>query len=181
MKNEYLNKNLYGFTYVRENIEIIINSVIAFFVPFLIGHPQLLVGVIINFLLIRSAYYTSFKKTLPIIILPSFAVFFRGMMFGNLTSQMIYLIPFVIAGNFILVFLSKQYFKNKKGILLNSFTGILIKVGVIFAGTILVYVLGLVPIFFLQTMASLQILTAIIALAMFYATYTANKKLKVKV
>jgi len=42
-------------------------------------------------------------------------------------------------------------------------------------------VLGLVPIFFLQTMASLQILTAIIALAMFYATYTANKKLKVKV
>jgi len=181
MKNGYLNKNLYGFTYARENIEIIINSVIAFFVPFLIGHPQLLVGVIINFLLIRSAYYTSFKKTLPIIILPSFAVFFRGMMFGNLTAQLIYLIPFIIAGNFILVFLSKQYFKNKKGILFNSFAGILIKVGVIFVGTILVYVLGLVPIFFLQTMASLQILTAIIALTMFYATYTANKKLKVKV
>ncbi len=177
----YLNKNLYKFNYVRENIEVIINSVIAFFVPFLIGHPQLLVGVIVNFMLIRSAYYTSLKKTLPVIILPSLAVFFRGMMFGNLTSQLIYLIPFIILGNFVLVFMSKMYFKKNKNLLGHSLKGILIKVAIIFAGTMLVYSLGFVPLFFLQTMASLQVITAIIALALFYGNVKLNKLSKLKV
>jgi hypothetical protein len=178
---EYLNKNLYKFNYARENIDVVINSVIAFFVPFLIGYPQLVVGIIINFMLIRSAYYSSLKKTLPVIILPSLAVFFRGMMFGNLTSQLLYLVPFIILGNFTLVFLSKQYFKNNKNILTNSLKGIIVKVAIIFAGTILVYALGLVPIFFLQTMASLQIVTALIALALFYGNVKLNKKLKFNV
>lgn len=178
---EYLNKNLYNFNYVRENIDVVINSVIAFFVPFLIGHPQIIVGVIINFMLIRSAYYSSLKKTLPVIILPSLAVFFRGMMFGNLTSQLIYLIPFIIIGNFVLVFLSKQYFKKNKNLLGHSLKGILIKVVIIFAGTLLVYAFGLVPVFFLQTMASLQIVTALIALALFYGNTKLNKTLKFNV
>ncbi len=175
---EYLNKKLYNFNYIRENAEVVINSIIAFFVPFLIGHPQIVVGVIVNFMLIRSAYYSSMKKTLPIIILPSLAVFFRGMMFGNLTSQLIYLIPFIILGNFTLVFLSKQYFKNNKKILTNSLKGIIVKVGIIFLGTVLIYAFGLVPIFFLQTMASLQIVTALIALALFYGNVKLNKSLK---
>lgn len=178
---EYLNKNLYKFNYIREDIEIVITSMIAFFVPFLIGHPQLLVGVVINFMLIRSAYYSSLKKTIPIIILPSLAVFFRGMMFGNLTSQLIYLIPFIILGNFTLVFMSKQYFKKNKNILLNSSKGIIVKVAIIFAGTLLVYVLGLVPLFFLQTMAALQIVTATVALGLFYGNVKLNKKLKFNV
>jgi len=180
-QNNYLNKNIYDFSTAKENINLIINSVIAFFVPFLIGHPQLVVGIIVNFMLIRSAYYNSLKKTLPVIVLPSFAVLFRGMIFGNLTSQLIYLIPFIIAGNFILVFISKQFFKNKKSILLNSGLGIITKTAVIFAGTVLVYAIGFVPIFFLQTMASLQIVTAVIALTIFYGNIKVNKKFKLNV
>ncbi len=178
---EYLNKNLYKFNYARENIEIILTSIVAFFVPFLMGHPQLLVGVVVNFMLIRSAYYTSLKRTLPVIILPSLAVFFRGMMFGNLTSQLIYLIPFIILGNFVLVLMSKQFFKNNKSILINSSKGIIVKVAIIFVGTVLVYVVGLVPLFFLQTMALLQIVTATVALALFYGNVKLNKKLKFNV
>ncbi len=178
---EYLNKNLYKFNYVRENIEIIISSIVAFFVPFLIGHPQLLVGVIINFMLIRSAYYSPLKKTLPVIILPSLAVFFRGMIFGNLTSQLIYLIPFIILGNFVLVFMSKQFFKNNKRILTNSVKGILVKVAIIFVGTVLVYAIGLIPIFFLQTMVLLQVVTAVVALGLFYGNVKLNKKLTLNI
>jgi hypothetical protein len=163
----YLNKTLHNYSYAKENIEIIIYSLISFFTPFLIGHPQLLVGTIINFLLIKSAFQTNFKKTLPIIILPSLSVFFRGMMFGNLTKQLIYLIPFIILGNLTLVLISKQYFKKNKHIIGKPLLGILIKVAIIFIGTIIVYAIGLVPIFFLHTMASLQIITALIALFFF--------------
>jgi len=180
---EFMNKNLYEFSNVRENIEIVVYSLIAFFVPFLIGHPQIVVGIIINFLLLRAAFYTNMKKALPIIILPSIAVYFRGALFGVLTVNLIYMIPFIIAGNFIMVFLAKKYFQKNKAvdefkISTHSLYGIIIKVLIIGAGTIVLYTLGIVPLFFVTTMAMLQIITACSALIIFLGNIKLNTILK---
>ncbi len=180
---EFMNKTIYQFSNVRENVEIIIYSLLAFFVPFLIGHPQMVVGIIINLLLLRVAFYTTMKNALPVIVLPSIAVYFRGALFGVLTAKLIYMIPFIILGNFLMVFLAKKYFQKNKSInefkiSSHSLFGIISKVILIGLGTVVLYLTGVVPLFFVTTMATLQIVTACSALVIFFANLKLNSLLK---
>lgn len=82
--------------------------VLSFFVPFLLGHPQWAVGTIVNACLFLSALYLPKKYYLPIIILPSLGVLFRGIIFGPFTYLLVYFLPFIWIGNLILMVTFKK-------------------------------------------------------------------------
>ena len=60
-------------------------SFLAFAVPFSLGHPQLLVGTLVNACLFLSAIFLPKKLIYPLIFFPSLGVLTRGIIFGSLT------------------------------------------------------------------------------------------------
>ena len=96
---EYLNKiaNLqdYVFSNVAENLEMIAYSVVSFFVPFLLAHPPLLVGIIVTAMLITAALNLRGYKLLPVILLPSLGVLTAGLIFGPLSIFLVYFMIFL--------------------------------------------------------------------------------------
>ncbi len=69
---------LFETKYKQQLIELVAYSFIAFFIPFFIGHPQMLVGTMVNATLILSSVYLKRNFLLPIIFMPSIAVLSRG-------------------------------------------------------------------------------------------------------
>ena len=96
---------------------------LAILVPLVIGKPQLLVGTFINFLIVYSTLTYGIKKTIPILLLPSIVATSKGMLFGNATFFLLYLMPFIMISNFILsFFVSKKKLGYKvSGIVLKAF------------------------------------------------------------
>lgn len=159
---EFLKKNDYKIGYIQENIELVVYSLICFFVPFFIGHPQLVVGIIVNASLILAALNLRNYRLLPIIMLPSLGVLSRGLIFGPFTVFLIYMIPFIWIGNSLLVYTFKLLNMEKK---VNKWitlgVGALIKALFLFAIAFLFVNLGILPKLFLTTMGIFQFYTAI--------------------
>ncbi|MEK7664636.1 MAG: hypothetical protein AAB361_00675 [Patescibacteria group bacterium] len=86
---------------------------LSFFVPFFLGHPQWLVGTIVNACLFLTAIFLPKKFFLPLIIFPSLGVLARGLVFGPFTPFLIYFLPFIWLGNLVLILISAAniYFK----------------------------------------------------------------------
>ena len=95
-------------------LSVIIFSALCFAVPFLIGHPQLFVGSVVNAALVFAALHFKKYQILPIIILPSLAVATRGLVFGPFTIFLVYLIPFIWLGNMALVWGIKYFSFQRK-------------------------------------------------------------------
>ena len=162
IKMEYLNKQDYKFGFLRENIEMVVYSFVCFFVPFFIGHPQWIVGIVVNASLVLAALNLRSYKLLPVIILPSLAVLSRGLIFGPFTIFLVYMIPFIWIGNFILVFAIKKLALNKK---INKFVslgiGAIAKALFLFIITFSLVKIGFLPAVFLTAMGIMQLYTAI--------------------
>jgi hypothetical protein len=159
---QYLNKQGYKFGFLQENIEMVVYSFVCFFVPFLIGHPQWIVGIVVNASLVLAALNLRSYKLLPVIMLPSLAVLSRGMIFGPFTIFLVYMIPFIWIGNFILVFAIKKLTLNKK---INRFfslgIGAVAKALFLFAAAFIMIRVGFLPAVFLTAMGLMQLYTAI--------------------
>lgn len=84
-------------------------SILSFFVPFTLGHPQWLVGTIVNACLFLTAIYLPKKYFLPVVILPSLGVLSRGLIFGPFTLFLLYFLPFIWLGNLILILVFKRF------------------------------------------------------------------------
>ena len=137
--------------------EMAVYSLVSFFIPFFIGHPQIAVGIIVNMMLVLGALNLKGWKILPIIILPSVAVFFRGLMFGPFSVYLIYMIPCIWIGNFILVYFVKLIVKKKIiGLGIGSFA----KFGFLIVSAFALYYFGLVPMLFLTAFGFMQLITA---------------------
>lgn len=80
----------------------------AFFVPFSLGHPQWLVGMIVNACLFLSAIFLPQKYWLAIAVLPSLGVLARGAVFGPFTLFLVYFLPFIWLGNLILIWVFRR-------------------------------------------------------------------------
>ncbi len=162
MLNSTLNMVKYEFSRAELFFHLAAYSLISFFVPFLIGHPQWVVGIIVNSVLILTALNLKKYSLLPVIILPSIGVLSRGLIFGPYTPFLIYFIPFIWIGNAIILFLFKWLNVNKR---INYFITLLIsaaaKTGFLFATAFILYKLALVPAVFLTAMGALQFLTAL--------------------
>ncbi len=157
------NLNVFNMSNFEENIHLVIYSVVVFFIPFIIGHPQLLVGSIVNAALILNAVYIKNYKLLPVIILPSLGVLSKGLIFGPFTVFLLYLVPFVWIGNAILVYATKLFYLKSK---INYFVALVLSAALktmfLFGAAYMLFRFNLIPLPLLTAMGMLQIYTAII-------------------
>ena len=134
-------------------------GLLSFVVPFSLGHPQLLVGTMVNAALFASVVFLQDKFFLPIIILPSLGVLSRGLIFGPLTPFLLYFIPFIWLANLGLVLVFKKAFSSF-GYLLSVLLASFIKLLILFSFANLFFRFNLVPRPFLTAMGLNQLITA---------------------
>ncbi len=145
---------------------------LSLMVPFGFGHPQLLIGAIINAILFLAVLFLPKKYWLPLIIFPSLGVLTRGLIFGPLTFFLIYFLPFIWLGNWILMLVFEKvinkfkinqtnsfkfYFKYLFAVLLASLT----KFTFLFLTANLYFNLKVVPKIFVVSMGLNQLGTAL--------------------
>jgi len=155
-------------------MELVIYSVVAFFAPFIIGHPQWLVGTIVNSSLVLAGLNIRNYKVLPIILLPSMGVLTRGIIFGPMTIFLLYMIPAIWIGNTILVYAMKFDKLNKW---LRMIIGSIAKTAFLLTFAFAMVKIGILPLLFLTTMGIFQLYTAIIGGSIAIGIHEAKKKL----
>jgi len=164
MKKLYY-ESIYDIKNIEENIQLVILSAIGFFLSFILGHPQILVGVLVNAMLIIGATYLKGHKLLPLILLPSLGVLTAGVIFGTYTIFLLYMIPLIWVGNAIYVYVYKHFNMNQNR-LKNNFFGIgvasIVKAAFLFGFAFLLVQLSILPAVFLTAMGVLQLVTALI-------------------
>lgn len=159
--NKLLNLQIYKFDDKQRFTEMIFYSVICFFLPLFIGHPQIVVGITVNVLLIMSALNMQNYKLLPVIILPSLGALSRGILFGPFTVYLVYIIPFIWLGNFILVYMFKSLYLHRKiNYFITLFSAAFLKALFLFSAAFVLYKLNVIPAVFLIAMGIMQFITA---------------------
>ncbi|MFW5990887.1 MAG: hypothetical protein ACOCQX_01530 [Candidatus Nanoarchaeia archaeon] len=156
MLYKVFNNQEYRLGLFQENVEMVVYTLVSFFVSFFIGHPQFIVGTIVNCALILGALNVRSYKLLPIIIAPSLGVFARGLLFGPFTIFLLYMIPFIWVGNLIILYV----FKLNKNKFIALPVGALAKAGFLFIAAYALFSFGLVPKVFLFAMGAVQLATA---------------------
>jgi hypothetical protein len=155
-----------------------IYSALAFLTPFLIGHPQLFVGVIVNAALVLAALNLKDYKLLPVIMIPSIGVLSRGVIFGSFTIFLIYMIPFVWIGNAIFVYAFKELkLKRNMNSIATLLIGAVAKTIFLFTAALILVKTGVIPAPFLVSMGVLQLYTAIIGGLIALGIHEAKKKM----
>jgi len=176
--NKIINKQDYKLTYKNELFEITIYTIVSFFLPLMIGHPQIIVGVLVNTLLITSALNIKGYKLLPVIIAPALGALSRGILFGPFTIFLIYMIPFIWIGNTILVYAFKWFNLHKKfNYWITLLIGSITKAAFLFVIAYLLFSLKILPVLFLTTMGIFQFYTAILGGVIAFGFQLTKKKL----
>ncbi len=179
---EYLNKMIdlqdYKLGYRQELFEIVLYTAVSFFLPLFIGHPQIIVGVLVNTLLITSALNVKGAKLLPVIFAPALGALSRGVLFGPFTVFLLYMVPFIWVGNAILVFAFKSLNLDRR---LNKWVTLLLgsaaKAAFLFGVAYILVSLGVIPTLFLTTMGLFQFYTAILGGVLALGFQSAKKRL----
>ncbi|MFH1714170.1 MAG: hypothetical protein ABH831_01065 [Candidatus Nealsonbacteria bacterium] len=135
-------------------------SFLSFSIPFFVGHPQWLVGAIVNASLFLAAIFLPKKFILPLIILPSLGVLSRGIIFGPLSMFLVYLLPFIWLANLIMILTFKKLLPH-----LNYLFSVILAATAKFIFLFIIanvyFELSIVPKIFLQLMGVNQFLTAL--------------------
>lgn len=135
-------------------------SVLSFTIPFSLGHPQWLVGTIVNTSLFLAVIFLPQKYFLPLTVFPSLGVLARGIIFGPLTFSLVYFLPFIWLANLILIVTFKRLFLYIK-YLPSVFFSATIKFLFLYAIANIYFEFHVVPKIFLQTMGIAQLFTAL--------------------
>ncbi len=160
--NETINKTIYDFTKTHEVIEIVIYSFIGFFLPLMIGHPQIIVGSLVNALIVISALHHKGLRPLSLFILPSIGAITRGILFGPFTIFLIYMAPFIWISNFLIwITIKKLYLMDRKNYLFSLVIASIVKASFLFISAFILYSFGFIPKMFLIAMGPTQLLTAV--------------------
>lgn len=172
-KKSFFNFTVFEYNEKYNMIELVIFSLVSFVIPIFFGHPQLLIGTIINAILFRSALTTKFQRIIPLIMLPSIGALVGGALFGGFTPFLIYFMPMIWAGNALYVltakFISKKIKKNFGG---NVLLASLFKSALLFGSAFIMVTFFGFPSMFLIAMGIMQVYTALMGGAI-AATYTA--------
>ena len=148
--------NAYQNLFVNEYRHTLVYTLIAFFLPFLLGHPQWIVGIVVNAMLILGATNVKGVKLLPIIVAPALGALTRGLIFGPFTIYLVYMIPFIWVGNAILVYTFK-----KLAYVPAAAVGAVAKSLFLFLAAFTLFKLGIIPVVFVTAMGIIQLATAI--------------------
>jgi hypothetical protein len=133
---------------------------LAFLIPFLISGPQLLTGSLVNCFLILSTRLVDKKNHLTIAVLPSIAAVLNGLVFGKFTPFLVFFLPFIWIGNFVLI-KSIIYLKNKLPLSFSMIISIILKTIILYISALVYFKLNLVPKIFLTAMGVFQLVTGI--------------------
>ncbi len=167
----------YSLTRLQEYVEMLVYATISFSLPFLLGHEQLLVGAAVNCALVLAALNLKGARLLPVIILPSIGAFLAGLVFGAASPALLYMIPFIWAGNAVLVLSIKYFVLDKKT---NRFAalgfGAAAKALFLFLSAFALLSFGMVPVAFLTAMGIFQLATAAMGGAAALGIQVAKKK-----
>ena len=168
----------YALSHVTENIEMVVYTAVSFFLPIVIGHPQIVIGILVNAMLITAALNLKGYKLLPVILAPALGALSAGLLFGKFTVFLLYLIPFIWVGNAILVFSFKWLkLRLKKNYLLTLVLGSGAKSLFLFGSAFLLFKLGIIPVVFLTAMGIMQLTTALGGGVAAYGFQAAKKRL----
>lgn len=131
----------------------------SFIIPFSLSGPQILVGSLVNTLLFSASLKLDKKSLILVTVLPSLAAFSRGLIFGPATLFLFYFLPFIWAGNYILVFI----FQQKISI---AFVRIILasiaKASFLYLIAQIYFAFHIVPKIFVTSMGIIQFITALI-------------------
>lgn len=154
---------------------------LAFFIPFLISGPQLLTGTLVNCLLILGIKFVDKKNHLIIAALPSVAAVLNGLVFGKFTIFLVYFLPFIWIGNFILI-KSIIYLKEKYSLSLSIILSVIFKTIVLYITALIYFKFKLVPEIFLTAMGAFQLITGVMGgmVFLFIDQVMKNENLKIK-
>ncbi|MBN2517427.1 MAG: hypothetical protein JXB14_01130 [Candidatus Altiarchaeota archaeon] len=154
----------YAAGYAHEALRFYLYLLVGFLVPFTLGHPQVLVGTVVNATLVLAAMeMRSFKHIGPLILAPGIAVLSRGLVFGPFTPYLVLMLPFIWVGNAILVLGIRALYVERGLNYLGSLTvSAVAKSGFLFSAAFFLVSLSAVPALFLTTMGSIQLLTALL-------------------
>lgn len=132
----------------------------AFIIPIALHQQQLIVGSTVNILLFISARKLSKKHLVPLAILPSIAALLNGALFGPFTPFLIYIAPFIWAGNLIQMMIFK--YATKIPSLLRIICASGAKAGLLFIVAFTFVHFSIIPNIFLTAMGMVQLITALI-------------------
>lgn len=196
-KESVLNKTMYDFSKRADLIQAIIIGLIAFLVPTFLAqlinvifgvqsivatNSQIIVGSIVNSALIFSAINVKgWKKIIGVVTMPSISTILSGYVFKSASVYMVYMIPAIWVGNFVLIYAYKLIMLEKnKNYFLAGVVGIIAKVLVIFG---CFEILNLFNIFPDKLVANLQkamgltqLITASIGMLIIFIVYQIEKK-----
>jgi hypothetical protein len=158
MSYEFIRRNDYNWSQLLENLQLYFFCAVAFFMPFFIGHPQLVVGTIVNAALIMAAQNINGRKLLPLIFLPSLGVLARGMIFGPLTVYLVYLMPFIWFTNALMIY-GYKFLRQKQGKIISAAIPMAVKVIFLSLSALLLINLNIIPAALLYSMSILQLVT----------------------
>ena len=161
-KSSSMESVLYQYPEKYQLAEMLVLGFLGFLIPFTFGHPQLLVGIIVNAFLIRSALTLPSYKTIPVILAPAVGALARGLVLGPFTFFLVYMLPFIWAGNYILVYAFKLKLKHNFNYALTLLMASALKAGFLYAAAFVLYSINLIPQALLPAMGSMQFATAIL-------------------
>lgn len=192
-----INKRVKDFSKTSDTIQTILIFLLALLVPTFLGNiinnifgktsviaqnSQIIVGSIVNTALIISAInLKGWKKILGVVTMPSISTILSGYVFKSASVYMVYMIPAIWIGNFVLIYAYKWIMLAKeKNYFLAGIIGIITKVLVIAGGFMLLKAFGIFPdkmVNTLQTaMTTTQLITASIGTVIAFIIYFIENK-----
>ncbi|HLC93177.1 MAG TPA: hypothetical protein VJH23_05730 [archaeon] len=162
-----VNKSKYDFAFASENSFFLAAAFASIIIPIVLHSQafpnQLIVGTIVNALLALCALFLDFKKSIPVILLPAIAALASGFVFGAFTPALLFLVPFIWAGNAVYVYALKSLkVVNGSNYILSLVCSSLLKAALIGVGTFILILAGLVPEILLIPMSLVQFATAVL-------------------
>lgn len=198
MENEgIINKRVKDFSKGIDIIQTILIFLIALLVPTFFGrilskifgstsvistNSQLIIGTIVNATLVTAAInLKGWAKILGIVTMPSISTILSGYVFGIASTYMVYMIPAIWLGNFVLIYSYKLLMLGKnKHYFLAGIVGIIVKVAIIFALFNLINLFGVFPEKLVENlrnaMGMTQLITASLGIIVAFVIYKLEKK-----
>jgi hypothetical protein len=145
-------------------------------------NSQLIIGSIVNATLVMTALnLKGTAKIMGVVTMPSVATILGGYVFHTASPLMVYMIPAIWVGNYVLVYMFKKLLVVKnKNYFLTAICGIVLKVAIIFGAFSILNYIGIFPeklVANLQkAMGMTQLVTASIGTVIAYAFYCLEKK-----
>ena len=193
---EIINKKIAGFSKVTDIVQTILIFLIALLVPTFLGeiisnvfgaqsviakNSQIIIGSIVNTALIMTAInLNGWAKILGVVTMPSISTILSGYVFGSASTYMVYMIPAIWIGNFILVYLYKLLLLDKNmNYFFTGVIGVIVKVAIIFLSFNVLNLFNIFPEKLVNTlqnaMGLTQLITASIGVVVAFAIYKAEK------